>query len=392
MRLVFILILFLFLVENTNSQYITDSAKVYLITVSPGEEIYSSFGHSALRVTETRRGIDLTYGYGTFDPATPYFYEKFVLGRLLYSMSVYGFADFMEEYSSTGQEVYQQVLNLNNEEKYRLIMNLEVNYKPENRWYRYDFLYDNCSTRIRDMLEKSVSGKLEYDSSFVAKHLSFAGLLSKALEDDPWVSLGINTMLGRGAYKTAIVKDYMFLPCYLMQIAAGTKIKTGNISRPLAASPEVLLKGRIPEQKAGILTSPLFYFIVLFIITLIISYTGFRKKLSFRWFDVIIFGITGIAGLLFLVIWVWSLHRVMAGNINILWANPLNLIFLFVLLSGLKHTRWLRYTVILLFVIIISYIPIIFIVNHNFYPVPLLMDIILLTRLGFIFKKTTLDH
>ncbi len=373
--------LLLFFCQYSAAQYPGDSAKVFLITVSPGEEIYSHFGHSALRILEPRRGIDITYGYGMFDFSIPHFYEKFVFGRLLYCISADRFEDFMEEYKSTGQEVYQQLLNLTNKEKYQLIMNLQINYRPENRWYRYDFLYDNCSTRIRDIIEKSVDGKIEYDSSFIKKQKTFRDLLSISLENEPWVSLGINTMLGTGSDKTAAAKEYMFLPCYLMKITSGSGISTGKNSRQLTGQPVTILKGTIPVAKLNLFNKPETYFVVLFFLALLVSYLGYRKNLYSRWFDIVLFSVTGVLGLLFSIIWIGSLHKVMAYNINILWANPLNFIIAIILILNTKHIKWFRHILILFAVILLLYIPCSIITFHHLFTVPLMIDILLLSRL-----------
>lgn len=382
-----ILFLTFFGLNNTcNAQYPSDSAKIYMITVSPGEEIYSCFGHSAIRVSDSRYGVDMTYGYGTFDFTTPYFYEKFVYGRLLYCLSEDRFDDFMSEYKSTGQEVYQQSLNLTNQEKYKLILNLQNNYRPENRWYRYDFLYDNCATRIRDIIEKSVEGRVLYDSAFAKNKVSFRELLMKSLENSPWVSLGINTMLGIGSDKVAPVKDYMFLPTYLMQIFPNAIIVSGHSDHPLAGKPYLLLKGTLQTERPNIFNSPEIYFIIFVVISILASFWGTHKKIHANWFDVFLFSITGLVGLIFLSIWIGSLHKVMACNINILWANPLNLIIVFMALFSANRLKRSGYLIVLFAGMFILYFPISIITSHHLFLVPVLFDFLLLTRLWVIVK------
>ncbi len=361
--------------------------------MGPGEDIDSYWGHSALRISEPKRGLDITYGYGTFDFSTPHFYEKFVFGRLLYCLSALQFEDFMSEYQSSGQEVYQQLLNFTNKEKYQLIMNLQNNYKPENRWYRYDFLYDNCSSRIRDIIEKSVDGKVEYDSSLINNQgpgknkASFRDLLSKSLVNEPWAALGINTMLGIGSDKTAYTKDYMFLPCYLMQIISGTRVKYSEKTVQLAGQPKLLLKGKIPFEKPNRLFSPETFFILIFVFTLLISYFDYRMKIYSRWFDIILYSVTGLIGLLFLIIWIGSLHKVMTYNINILWANPLNLIVAVFISLKYSLNKWLRYIIIIPGILFLLYIPCSLITCHHLYTVPLLINLILIIRIVSVIKK-----
>lgn len=147
---------FTILTWGTESPSSPDSVRISLLTCAPGEEIYSLFGHTAIRYEEPARGIDRVYNYGLFSFNTPNFTLRFALGNADYRLGVEDYRHFAVEYEYFGRSVWQQTLNLTAEEQQQLITLLEENYRPENRIYRYNFFYDNCATRPRDKVEESL--------------------------------------------------------------------------------------------------------------------------------------------------------------------------------------------------------------------------------------------
>jgi len=162
-------------VDSVEFPELTERAHISLITGEPGEELAAKFGHSAIRVYDPEIGLDLVYNYGTYDFNGPGFYQKFLMGKLNYSLSVYEFKRMAYGYKYYNQSLYEQVLNLNYDEKVAVYNIININYLPENRYYPYDFFFDNCSSRIRDVLENVLGDKLYFDDQHIKKHKTFSG-------------------------------------------------------------------------------------------------------------------------------------------------------------------------------------------------------------------------
>jgi len=343
---------------NGHAQYPTDSLQIMLLTATPGTEIYSLYGHSALRVYDVWKGNDIVYNFGIFDFDTPNFYTKFVNGKLLYQLGKTSFNRFVHSYELSGQGIYQQKLNLTNHEKWQLIGNLEINYLPENRYYRYDFFHDNCATRIRDLITKSVDGKIVYDPAYIKKPESFRDLIKFYQKCDPWVDFGTHILIGSDADSICKITDYLFLPIPMMHIYANTKIVSNGITKPMVDSPIDILPGTLIENVPNPFTSPLSAFVALLIVVLMISFFGYKQHKHFRAIDQIILLLSGLLGVTILLVWIGSAHQVLSRNYNIVWANPISLVF-FGLLFFKKLPAWFSkasiiYALLLLLFILIS--------------------------------------
>jgi hypothetical protein len=386
----FVLLIFanIALVSGLKAQYPTDSAKIYLITLSPGSETYAAFGHSALRVSDPHRGFDYVYNYGTFDFETSNFYLKFGFGRLMYFLSISNYNDFYTAYKMWGQAMWEQKLNLTNKEKWQLMSNLQKNYQTEERFYRYGFFRDNCSTRIRDIIEKSVDGKLLYDTSFIKRPESFRMLFSAYLQKDPWVLFGIDILLGKGTDSIAGIRDYMFLPANMMNLFTSAKISDRGTMRPLSQNPVLLYPTTLTFDEPNPLTSPVAIFCALLCIVLIFSFIGFKKNRYFKWFDVVLYLITGLLGLLLFVMMLFSWHPEVWTNSNIVWANPVNLVFAVGLIFSSK-ARWLRNLLMIYGVALVVFIPLSLCLKQHLPSAAYPIMGILIVRVGrFLFKKS----
>ena len=177
----------------------TDSIQFSLLTCAPGNEIYALFGHTAIRYQNFSRGVDLVFNYGMFSFNTPHFVYRFVKGETDYQLGITPYPYFESEYAFRGSSVYQQILNLTYSEKMSLLKLLQDNYLPENRIYRYNYFYDNCTTRARDQIEKSIQGQVVYPS--VSWHKTFRGIVHEFTKGSPWDELGIDLCLGAEADK-----------------------------------------------------------------------------------------------------------------------------------------------------------------------------------------------
>ena len=200
--------------STSASVKLSKDATISILTCSPGNELYSLFGHTGIRVVDKANNMDIVFNYGTFDFDTQGFYFKFARGLLPYQLSCSEFRRFLSSYIYDKRSVYSQTLNLDSIQKQYLMDLLIENYQPANREYLYNFLYDNCSTRVRDIIEKSTGNQITWIAQPSTK--SFWNLLDEYLGRSPWIQWGIHTILGSPATSTATLREQMFLPDYLM--------------------------------------------------------------------------------------------------------------------------------------------------------------------------------
>ena len=198
---------------NAQTQFnFSDSTRVSLLTCSPGNALYSTFGHSAVRVYDPLSGMDAVFNWGIFDFDTPNFYWKFMRGKLLYRMGGQRFIDFYAEYQYLQRSVVETPVLLPLDAKRKLLRTIETNYLPENQKYKYDFFFDNCATRIRDVVERALP--ITYaDTNRTIKPLR--RLLDEYLVEMPWSDFGIDLILGLPADQMGTFRYEMFLPDYL---------------------------------------------------------------------------------------------------------------------------------------------------------------------------------
>lgn len=301
---------------------LSDSAFISLITVAPGEELYSTFGHSALRVSDPAQQFDRCYNYGTFDFDQPNFLLKFCRGRLLYYLNVERHRDFEYGNLLDGRAMEEQKLNLDEAQKQRLFMLLQANARPENRSYKYDFFYDNCATRIRDIVREAFFHQIFFDSTSAPRGATMRQLLRPYLAEHPWTQFGIDLALGQVADRVARPEDFMFLPDYLHDIFGATQIETGK--------PLVQNERRIPPRgleratfQPGLLDRPLFYTSLIALIGLLCLANPRAERI----FDPLFWFVLGALGLVMLLLWVATDHSATKNNWNLLWALPTHLLF-----------------------------------------------------------------
>ena len=242
----------LFLVFSSTglaAQSVSD-IRVYLITCGPGTETYSIYGHSALRIVLPENGTDIVYNWGVFDFDTPNFAWKFAKGRLNYMLSATTFERFKQEYILEQRWMQIQEINLEMEEKIRLIQLIDENLKPENRQYLYDFFYDNCSTRIRDLLEKVLGDNLLYPPDEPGRVFSFRAMVGKYQKPYPWLNTGINFMLGSPCEKKADLRDRMFLPIEMQTELSKSFVRREGRMVAVLKNPETVLDFAVPQKES----------------------------------------------------------------------------------------------------------------------------------------------
>ncbi|NLE35691.1 MAG: DUF4105 domain-containing protein, partial [Bacteroidales bacterium] len=237
-RVILILLAILLLAFPMNAQR-ADSADVYMVTCAPGGAVYSIYGHTALRITVRGTGFDMAYNWGIFDFETPNFVYRFAKGKLDYLLGAYPYERFLEEYIAEGRSVWSQKLNLTTAEKEKLFELINENLKPENRKYRYDFFFDNCATRVRDIVFATVSDSLILPVR--EKEKSFRQLIDPYQKVLPWLDFGADMLLGLQSDRKATLSDEMFLPIFLRDNFAGIMITRDNVSEPLAGPAETVV-------------------------------------------------------------------------------------------------------------------------------------------------------
>lgn len=326
MRILAPLYLLLMFALSSNAQGISKNARLSLITCSPGSELYSIFGHSAIRLVDTTTQTDLIFNYGVFDFSTPHFYWKFIRGKLQYQLAIQRTSHFLQGYKRDGRWVKEEKFHLNPQEKRQMIDFLFWNYQPANRYYLYDFFYNNCSTKIWDVASSAVSRKMAFDTS-IYRPQSFRNLLEPYLEREPWARLGIDLLLGMPADRLASFSQQMYLPDYLSRHMSYTYLSDPEKGKVMLLGSEQMLiepnadKSELSES----LIKPQLAGWMFFVVFLLISFVAGRK--TKKWVDGIFLGLLGLLGMLMIFAWFATNHQQMDGNLNVLWANPLGLLF-----------------------------------------------------------------
>jgi len=321
---------------------LSDEARISLLTILPGDAVYSAFGHSAFRVYDPTQGIDWTFNYGTFDFQDPLFVPKFIYGKLDYFLSVGDHRAALRFYRDVEERpVIEQVLDLDATQRAAVYTFLETNAQPENRGYRYDFLFDNCSTRLRDVLEQALPGALRFASTPVPQ-TSFRHLLDPYVADRPFLDLGFYLVLGTPTDRIPSAREVVFLPDDLLQAFDAATVEDNGTTRSLVARKDTLfwIEGTAKPQRA--FSWPF----LLFTVGLAVGASGIvrgmnRDKHGRPWGDVVLFGAVGLAGLLLLFMWFGTEHVVTRYNWNLLWAWPTHLVAAYAL-ARTRPAPWLR--------------------------------------------------
>lgn len=295
---------------------LSPGAKVSLVTCSPGDELYMAFGHSAIRILDPELGFDRLYNFGTFDMNVGNFYLRFARGDLLYQLSVdQGDAD-IQEHGALGQGVTEAQLNLTPEQKQSLFGALETNLAPENRYYRYDFLLDNCSTRVRDAFEKIIGTSVADNT---VTRLTFREILDPYLDRIPWIRFGIYLLLGAGVDRLVQPREACFLPANLESAICQTKI--GN---DLFGQNPVRLFPARPLPRMPQASDPEIVFSVVLIGW--IGVWALRGRRSSRSISALVYILFGFTGLFLVVLAANTLHWEAYQNWNVAWLVPTHLV------------------------------------------------------------------
>lgn len=329
-----------------------DSSFVSLLTCGPGDEFYTTFGHSALRICDTTVGLDVVYNYGCFSFTDGMlFYLRFAQGDMRYHLARYSMVSFMNEYYSEGRWVEEQVLDLTVQERNNLLAMLEFNYQPDYRYYQYDFFRDNCATRVRDMICNCLNHRTVLKEEPAQEgNLSYRKIIHPYMVQEHllWWQMGLDIILGYNIDKPCTTWEYMFAPSELMyQIDSARFSDTGSL---IVKDRHMLLEQQRPTPSKTV--NPTLVFWLLFMV--IIGLTWGEWKKGWHWLtamDVLLFLVAALLSLLIVFLWFFSLHYCTRPNWNLLWASPLFFYFLF---AQRKSNKWMVMVQLVALLVVVS--------------------------------------
>jgi len=312
--------------------------QVSLLTCGPGEDLYSIFGHTAIRIKDSTSRTDTVYNYGTFDDSDPYFYLKFTKGIMVYSLSVEPFSYFMKEYIQEHRSVTEQILQLSCADKQKLSAALRTNALERNRYYNYHFYNDNCTLRARDIIKKYSGAPVIFKKILPDQHTTFRNLINSYLNKSSkhWSKFGINIFLGSHLDAPMNNGQAMFLPEYLMK---GFSNASKGQEALVSETHEILPAGNTDQINSSWFT-PAFLFTILLLITFALSFFKVpASKTTLAIFDFIFFLSIGLLGIVMLYLWLGRVDTVCRNNMNLLWALPSHSIIAFFIRS---KRRWVK--------------------------------------------------
>lgn len=378
-----------------NQQIGHDSIRFSLLTCGPGEEIYSLFGHTAIRYQNLTKGIDYVFNYGIFDFNAPNFILRFSLGQTDYKLGVTPFDYFIKEYQYLQRDVREQILNLNQIEKERLAAQLELNYRPENRIYRYNFFYDNCATRPRDQIERSVQNSIVYAENMNTYDTgtTYRDMLHQYTKHHLWSRFGMDLCMGIPADKPITRRQMMFVPFYLEECFSRAIIETPQDSRPLVSQSVQLIS--FPSSKTTDTSwypTPFVTSLTLFIIVTLITLYGWKKKKRLWGIDLILFAAAGIAGCILAFLALFSEHPAVSPNLMLFVFHPFHLLFLPYIIFQIRKKRknWYMIANLIILTLFILLLPVIpQKINLAVLPLALCLIVRSANSIIFFYKRTT---
>lgn len=377
----FIIILIFIVCGRTMVQAQDQDTTFYLITCGTGTETYSYYGHSALRLMIGKS--DTVYNWGIFDFNAPFFVYKFASGKLDYLVDDARFESFLAEYFYDKRFVVSQKINLDSREKRELLRLVNDNLKPENVRYKYDFFYDNCSTKIRDLLEKSIGENLIYPSvPDSVKMPTLRDMITKYQKQYPWYQFGVDMLIGSPAEKRTTFRETLFLPYDMKDGLSSSLVNIRGMKIPLLDEPQMILDFPAPVHHSSFLLSPIFVFSVVLIIVLLIT-ALVRKKVVLDVMDLFLFTVFTLLAILMIFFNFITDHDATKWNFNILWLNPFLILCLVSILSSRTGKTWFRLGFGLAAIFLVSHLLLPQAFNVGIYPLLLIVLVRCYARAGF---------
>jgi hypothetical protein len=325
-------------INHLSANILSDSSRITLLTAAPGEELYSAFGHTGIRVTDFKNNLDMVFNYGTFDFEQPGFYSNFIKGKMRYMLWVDRFEYFMSEYREDKRSIFEQELTLTLIDKQNIFAFLSNNALPENREYFYDFFWNNCATRPRDVFEKVLGSRLQYhtNSAGFEKNKTMHDMLRHCVSNRVWVDYGFDLILGLPCEVNASPRNQTFLPEYLAKYFDCSTVD----SKPFVFKKKLLLQFPLPKIETAF--QPIHLNLIFVILAIIVWMIELRRNTHFYLFDFFLFFFIGLAGVFFLSLWIFTFHYSVPKNLNLLWLIPSHAVVAFLLLKKQKSI-WLRF-------------------------------------------------
>lgn len=382
----FIFILLFSCFQLVAQQKLTSEATVSVVTCGPGSELYSAFGHSAFRVYDPILKLDKIYNYGTFDFNKPNFYLNFAKGKLIYQLSTTRYGYFLQQFNYENRWVKTQELDLEEADVQEVYDFLENNAKPENMSYQYDFFYDNCSTKMEEVIKAVLKEKVVFKNNHITDRKSHRDLIADYTADKfKWGKFGIDLALGSVIDRPATAAEFKFLPDYIYLGFNNATINVNGKIKPLVKEENSVLN----EEKSPIpfyITQPFIVFFVISLFFIWITYQNYTAKKRSKWVDFSLFFITGLIGVVVLLLWFATSHTATYKNFNFLWAFAPNLVVAFFMFSTVLP-KWLVYynKLLLVLLAIQAVLWLLKIQVFNFAIIPIIT--MLFTRYSFLILK-----
>lgn len=301
---------------------LSKNTKVSILTCSKGNELYSVYGHTAIRIKDDSASLDVVYNFGMFDFRTENFYLKFIKGDLKYFVSAYAFNEFFYEYTAENRSIFEQELKLTEIQKQQLFDNLNTNLFTDKKYYTYKFIDRNCTTKVMDNINEAVGQNCIVKTTDLDK--TYREILYPYLENHFYENLGINIVFGKKVDK---LSDKLFLPIELLE-----SLKTAKINGKLiSGEPKLILKAK--ETKTPMSLWNNFYTFCAIFIVIIMS----RKQSVYLG----VLAIFGLFGVFLSLVGLYSYHLEISYNYNTLLLNPTFLFLLYFYWK--KKYKWFNY-------------------------------------------------
>ena len=370
----------LFLFQANAQLQLSKESEVSILTIGPGFVLNDAFGHSAIRIKDPLQNIDLIFDYGRYDFQAKGFYLNFAKGKLDYEIGWTYSEDFISNYKLQQRRVTAQIINLTLKEKQNLFEGLQTNIQPQNKSYSYDFFYNNCATKIKDVLVDTSNKNISFLTPENFEQLSFRELIRSHVPQNSWGGLGIDAALGSVIDRLASVEEHLFLPKYLDEILKHSKFDPE--ATKLVLRSEVLNQTQ-KSKPSTFWWSPLVILGLVSITIIGMTYYDWTSKSRNKFLDALLFFTTGSIGILILFLWFATDHTATAYNYNFLWAFGFNLLLLPTVLKPKPKKRfvgYLKFLILLLTLMLLHSLTGVQAFNYTIIP----LWIALLIRYGFL--------
>tara|TARA_B100000900_G_scaffold97622_1_gene80682 strand:- start:4224 stop:5399 length:1176 start_codon:yes stop_codon:yes gene_type:complete len=328
---------------NDNSRY-----EISILTIGEGSSLADAFGHSGIRVKDLHDNSDIVYNFGLYDYSSPNFYSNFVKGRPQYKLGIQNYSNFIRNYEKEKRYIFEQQINIDGKSKEQIINLLEKNLKSP--YYTYDYLRDNCATRIADLIIENTNNKFKTEKIENKTQISFRNLIHDKINENSWAALGIDLCLGAVIDQKINLRETLFMPEMLMNYLDEFNSEVNFVNKKTIYIPET--KNFYKES----ITSPLLVNLIFSLIIIITTVFNFKNNYWSKILDVIIFLITGSVGILVLYLWFFSDHIAAAQNFNFLWAFPFNFALIFGIYKNKTPNWFIGYIKLLIILIILLFL------------------------------------